>query len=205
MYQLLLYLAVGSAVIRSAWLLVGLVRVIPVHMRARTRRWGLAEVLAFLELPVLLALTCTLVLRPLPSPTGSPTGSTASVFAAAVGAMLALAGLFVSLWAISTTVRRRVILDAGHFVKEEHPLLTRGAYGFVRNPMYLGVILTWFGLATAFQNVPLLLFSAGYVTPVYWFYIRAEERMMSSEFGVQFEEYTRCVGRLFPRWRRGAA
>jgi len=201
MYQLLLYLAVGSAVIRSAWLLVGLVRVIPVHMRARTRRWGLAEVLAFLELPMFLALTCTLLLRPLPS----PTGSVASGFAAAVGTMLALAGLFVSLWAISTTVRRRVILDAGHFVKEEHPLVTRGAYGFVRNPMYLGVIVIWFGLATALQNVLLLLFSAGYVAPVYWFYIRAEERMMLSEFGAQFEEYTRRVGRLFPRWRRRAA
>jgi protein-S-isoprenylcysteine O-methyltransferase Ste14 len=118
---------------------------------------------------------------------------------------LALAGLFISLWAISPTVRRRVILDAGHFVKEEHPLLTRGAYGFVRNPMCLGVILIWFGLAAAFQNALLLFRSVGYVVPVYWFYIRAEERMMSSEFGAQFEEYTRRVGRLLARWRRRAA
>ena len=39
-----------------------------------------------------------------------------------------------------------------------------------------------------------------YVTPVFWFYIRAEERMMSGEFGEQFEEYQRKVGRLLPRW-----
>jgi len=201
MYQLLLSLAIGSAIIRSAWLLIGLVRVVPVHLHARTRRWGLAEVLAFLELPVFLVLTCRLALRPFPS----PSGSFASLLPAAVGATLALAGLFVSLWAISTTARRRVILDAGHFVKEEHPLVTRGAYGFVRNPMYLGVILIWFGLARAFQNALLLLASAASVVPVYCFYIRAEERMMSSEFGAQFEEYTRRVGRLFPRGRRRAA
>jgi protein-S-isoprenylcysteine O-methyltransferase Ste14 len=198
LYKLLLYLAVGSAVIRSAWLVIGLVRVIPVHMRARTRRWGLAEVLALVELPVFLVLTWTLVRRPLPS----PSGSVASVFAAAVGAALALAGLSVSLRAISTTLARRVILDAGHFVKAEHPLVTTGAYGLVRNPMYLGVILLWFGLAVAFQSALLLLASAAYVVPVFWCYIRAEERMMAREFGGRFEEYTQRVDRLLPRLRR---
>jgi protein-S-isoprenylcysteine O-methyltransferase Ste14 len=152
------------------------------------------------ELPVFLALTCLLVLRLVPAP---PPGG-ASFLAAALGAALALAGLSVSLWAIATTVRRRVILDAGHFVKEEHPLVTTGAYGFVRNPMYLGIILIWFGLAVAFQHAFLLLVSAAYVVPVMWFYIRAEERMMSDEFGAQFEEYERRVGRLLPRLRRRA-
>jgi len=181
--------------VRSAWLLIGLVRVIPVHLRARTRKWGLAEVLAFLELPIFLTLTGLLVLRivPIPAPGGG------SYVTAALGAILALAGMSVSLWAIATTVRRRVILDAGHFVKEEHPLVTTGAYGFVRNPMYLGIILIWLGLGAAFQNALLLLVAVAYVVPVMWFYIRAEERMMASEFGAQFEAYERRVGRLFPR------
>jgi protein-S-isoprenylcysteine O-methyltransferase Ste14 len=197
-YELLLWAAIGAAVVRSAWLLIGLVRVIPVHLRARTRRWGGAEVLAFIELPVFLALTCLLLLRRIPAP--APGG--AALWAAACGAALGLSGLAVSLWAIATTVRRRVILDAGHFVKEEHPLLTTGAYGFVRNPMYLGIILIWFGLGVALQSGPLLLVSALYVVPVMWFYIRAEERMLASEFGAPFEEYARRVGRLLPRMRR---
>src|SRR5512141_2432729 len=113
MYELLLDAAIGAAVIRSGWLLIGLVRVIPVHLRARTSRWGLAEILAFVELPVFLALTCLLVLQRVPVP---PRGG-AAVLAAAFGAALGLSGLVVSLWAIATTVRRRVILDAGHFVK----------------------------------------------------------------------------------------
>jgi protein-S-isoprenylcysteine O-methyltransferase Ste14 len=201
MYDLLLSAAVGAAIIRCAWLLIGIVRVIPVHLRARTRRWGLAEVLAFVELPVFLTLTCLLVLRVVPAP--PPSG--VSFVTAALGALLALSGLAVSLWAIATTVRRRVILDAGHFVKEEHPLVTTGAYGFVRNPMYLGIILLWLGIAVAFQNGLLVLACAGYVVPVLWFYIRAEERMMSSEFGAEFEEYECRVGRLLPRLRRRAA
>lgn len=190
-----------AALVRSAWLLVGLVRMVPVHLRARTRRWGLAEVLALLEVPVFLGLTCRLVLRP----PEIPASSVISVVVAAVGSLLALAGLAVSLWAIYTTVRQSVILDAGHFVKEEHPLVTTGAYGFVRNPMYLGIILIWFGIAVAFQNAVLLIAALLYVVPVLWFYIRAEERMMVSEFGGPFSEYQRRVGRLLPKLRASAA
>jgi len=198
--EILLYCVTAAAVVRCSWLLVGLVRVIPVHLRARTRKWGGPEVLAFLELPVFLALTGLLVVRALAPPPEIPT----SLALAAVGTLLAFAGILVSVWAISTTVRRRVILDAGHFVKQKHPLVTSGAYGFVRNPMYLGIILLWFGIAAAFQSKVLFAVAAAYVVPVLWFYIRAEERMMSSEFGVQFEEYTRRVGRLLPRLRRRA-
>lgn len=195
MLKILLYCVTAAAVVRCSWLLVGLVRVIPVHLRARTRRWGVPEVLTFFELPVFLALTALLVVRAVPDPVTSPI----SLISAAVGALLAWAGILVSVWAIVTTVRRRVILDAGHFVKQEHPLITRGAYAFVRNPMYLGIILLWFGIATAFQSRVLLALAAVYVLPVLWFYIRAEERMMLSEFGEKFEQYARRVGRLVPR------
>ncbi len=201
MHDTLLASVTLAALVRSAWLLIGLVRVVPVHFRARTRRWGLAEVLTFAELPLFLGLTCLLVLRP---PEVPATGA-ASLVTAAAGSLLALAGLAVSLWAIYTTVRRGVILDAGHFVKEEHPLVTTGAYGFVRNPMYLGIILIWFGIAVAFQNAAVLAASGLYVAPVLWFYIRAEEEMMAHEFGVEFTEYTRKVGRLLPKLHRRAA
>jgi protein-S-isoprenylcysteine O-methyltransferase Ste14 len=200
MQELLLASIILSAVVRSVWLVVGLVRVIPVHLRARTRRWGWAEVLTFVELPVFLGLTGLLVVRPPPV----PPGGLASLAAAALGACLALAGVGVSIWAIYTTVRRRVILDAGHFVKHEHPLVMNGAYGFVRNPMYLGIILLWLGIAVGFQSPVLLAVSVLYVVPVLWRYIRAEEEMMVREFGDEFAQYARHVGRLLPRWRRSA-
>jgi protein-S-isoprenylcysteine O-methyltransferase Ste14 len=187
----------AAAGIRAAWLLVGLARVVPVHRRARVSRWGLVQVLALLELPLFLALTGALVVQ---APTQTSAGSLA-LPAAALGACLAFAGVAVSLWAIYTTVRRGVILDAGHFVKGEHPLITDGAYGFVRNPMYLGVILLWLGIAVSHRDLLLLLVAAAYVLPVMSLYCRAEERMLASEFGVPFEEYRRSVGSLIPRFR----
>jgi len=201
MLKILLYCVTAAAVVRCSWLLVGLVRVIPVHLRARTRKWGVPEVLTFFELPIFLALTALLVVRALPVPTASPI----SLVFAVVGTLLAWAGVLVSVWAIATTIRRSVILDAGHFVKQEHPLVTGGAYAFVRNPMYLGIILLWFGIAVALQSAVLLAVATAYVVPVLWFYIRAEERMMLGECGAQFEEYARRVGRLVPRLRRRAA
>jgi len=199
MLEILLYCVVAAAVVRCSWLLVGLVRVIPVHLRARTRKWGVPEVLTFLELPAFLSLTVLLVLGVVPHPSATRT----SLVLAAVGALLAVAGVAVSVWAIATTVRRRVILDAGHFVKQEHPLVTDGAYACVRNPMYLGIMLLWFGIATAFQSAALFGLASAYVVPVLWLYIREEERMMLREFGEPFEEYTHRVGRLVPRhWRR---
>jgi len=200
MLEILLDCVVLAAAIRCSWLLVGLARVIPVHLRARTRRWGIPEVLTFLELPVFLSLTVLLVMGVVPH----PPAARMSLVLALAGVLLASAGVAVSIWAIATTVRRRVILDAGHFVKEEHPLVTDGAYACVRNPMYLGIMLLWFGIAVAYQSVVLLGVAVAYVVPALWFYIREEERMMLGEFGAPFEAYTHRVGRLLPRLRRRA-
>jgi len=198
MLEILLHCVSVAAAVRCSWLLVGLVRVIPVHLRARTRKWGVPEVLTFLELPVFLALSVFLVLGLVPR----PSATRISLVLAALGALLAVAGVAVSVWAIATTLRRRVILDAGHFVKRAHPLVTEGAYAGIRNPMYLGIMLLWFGIAMAYQSAVLFALAAVYVVPVLWFYIREEERMMWSEFGQPFEEYARNVGRLIPRLRR---
>jgi len=197
MQDALIGLVVLSAVVRSAWLVVGLARLIPVHRRARTRRWGAVEALTLAEVPIFLALTALLVLR---TPEASASG-VAALAAAAAGALLCLLGVGVSIWAIATTYRLGVILDAGHFVKQEHPLITTGAYGLVRNPMYLGVILLWLGIGLAFGRVALLAVTVLYVLPTYWLYIRAEEAMLADEFGPAYEDYVRKVGRLLPRLR----
>ena len=76
----------AAALVRSAWLLVGLARVIPVHRAARVRRWGPAELLTFLELPAFLALTAWLLFRP-PAAT---LASSLALPAAALGALLAV-------------------------------------------------------------------------------------------------------------------
>jgi protein-S-isoprenylcysteine O-methyltransferase len=198
MYQVLFDIVCYAALARSVWLVIGLTRMIPVHVRARTRKYGLPELLALGELFVFLALAWLLLTRP----PAVPPPSTVSWIAAAVGVASSVAGVLVSVWAIYTTVRLGIILDGGHFVKREHPLITTGAYGFVRNPMYFGILLLWFGIALAYQNPILALATAAFVLPVFLFYIRSEDQMMAREFGDQFEEYRLRVGSLLPRFGR---
>ena len=201
MYEALLDTVRYAALARSTWLLVGLARMIPVHVRARIRRWGAAELLALGELFGFLGLTYLLLAHP----PATPPPSVASWLAASLGATSALAGVGVSVWAILTTYRIGVILDGGHFVKKEHPLVTTGAYGFVRNPMYLGILLLWFGIAAAYQHLGIVLVAVGYVVPVFLLYIRSEDRMMASNFGAPYAEYRRRVGSLLPRRHRDGA
>jgi hypothetical protein len=94
-YQLFLDTVAWMALARCGWLVIGLVRAIPVHRRARTRRWGFAELLALAELPLFFVISGYFYLRP---PVEAPTAI--AWLAASVGCVLASAGVFVSLWSI---------------------------------------------------------------------------------------------------------
>jgi protein-S-isoprenylcysteine O-methyltransferase Ste14 len=77
-------------------------------------------------------------------------------------------------------------------------LVTSGAYGVVRNPIYASV--TWFILPA----VALLTFTWVYFVPSAFLYagvmifISAEEEQMRKAFGKEYEEYLRQVDRLVP-------
>ena len=198
MHQTVLTAVVWLVLIRCVWLFIGLIRLIPVHRRARTKKWGPIELFTFAELPVFFALAFYLYSRAPVSPSpGAP-----AVLGAVAGALLALAGVLISLWAFYTTYRTGIVLDLGHFVKKEHGIVSSGAYRFVRNPLYLGVFLIWLGAAIAFQSFPVLLIAVFYVIPTYLLYIRSEEAMLLQEFGDEYQRYRDRVGRIFPRLNR---
>ena len=198
MYHTALTAVVWLILCRCGWLLIGLIRLIPVHRRARTSKWGAIELFTFVELPLFFALAFYLYSRvPVSS---SP--STLAVLAASVGLLLALAGVLISLWSVYTTYRTGIILDAGHFIKKNHGLVTTGAYGFVRNPMYLGVFLIWLAAGVAFESFVVLLIAALYVIPAYIMYIKSEETMLVQEFGDDYRRYCDRVGRILPRLNR---
>ncbi len=200
MYQTLLSAVVWLALVRCGWLLIGLIRLIPVHRRAKTRKWGPTEFFTTAELPLFFALTLYFFSR-------APASSSPSLLtwlAAIVGVLLALTGVVISLWSVYTTYRAGIILDAGHYIKKEHRLITTGAYGFVRNPMYLGVFLIWLGIATGFKSLTVLLITVFYVIPVYLVYIRSKEPMLLREFGDEYESYRDRVGMILPRLNRSS-
>ena len=77
-------------------------------------------------------------------------------------------------------------------------LVTSGAYGVVRNPIYSSVTLF------ILPAVALLTLTWVYLVPAVFLYsgvlifIRKEEQQLRLAFGKQYEEYTARVDRLIP-------
>jgi len=86
-------------------------------------------------------------------------------------------------------------------VYEGHTLFVRGPFRLVRHPTYSGVLALWLGAALGTLNL-LLLFS----WPLALFgntgQARAEEELLVSRFGVEYENYARTTARFLPRWPR---
>lgn len=82
-------------------------------------------------------------------------------------------------------------------IQAGHQLATTGIYSWVRNPSYLGMIVTVMGWALIFRSGVGLIFGALVLVPVIG-RIRAEEKMLRSEFGEAWDAYARRTWRLVP-------
>ena len=87
----------------------------------------------------------------------------------------------------------------------DHELVTGGAYGFVRHPVYLAALLVWLGLAVGYLSGTAFVVTALYVIPIYLLYIHSEEDMMLETFGDAYREYRHAVPMLVPRPRPATA
>ncbi|MFP4482917.1 MAG: methyltransferase family protein, partial [Thermovirgaceae bacterium] len=110
------------------------------------------------------------------------------------GLIFVTAGQGIRLWAAGT-----ITLYRGEKVKAER-LVTWGPYSLCRNPLYVanGLIgLGWCFLSGNLQTlwVYFLFFAGLYV----FFVIPHEERFLAASFPEDFREYTRRVGRFFPK------
>jgi methyltransferase (TIGR00027 family) len=121
-----------------------------------------------------------------------------------VGAGLVLAGLLL----LVECFVRFVVHGHGTPAPVAPPtrLVVSGLYRYVRNPMYVAVVVVVVGQAAWFGSSALLVYAV-----VLWglFHLRVvvyEEPTLLREFGASFEEYRRGVGRWRPRltpWRSG--
>jgi protein-S-isoprenylcysteine O-methyltransferase Ste14 len=81
-------------------------------------------------------------------------------------------------------------------------LVVRGLYRYVRNPMYLAVTLIVLGEALLLASLNLLLYWAFFFGVVNLFVMGYEEPTLREQFGAEYDEYTRRVGRWIPSfWR----
>src|SRR3954453_3295591 len=112
-----------------------------------------------------------------------------------VGAAIAVAGIAVRLWSVSTLGRhfqRVVSVDA------DQELVVGGPYKWVRHPSYAGVLLAFAGIALAQSNVVSIVAAVTFALIGYVPRIRVEEQAMESRLGDRYRVYAESRARLVP-------
>jgi protein-S-isoprenylcysteine O-methyltransferase Ste14 len=111
-----------------------------------------------------------------------------------VGLAIYAAGGALRLWPVFVLGRRFSGLVA---IQPGHELVTTGIYRVIRNPSYLGMIVTALGWALVFRSGVGLVLGALTLIPVVG-RIQAEEKMLASEFGPAWDAYRSRTWRLLP-------
>ena len=104
-------------------------------------------------------------------------------------------GIFFRYWAIRTLgkfFRTRLV------IQNDHELITKGPYKYLRNPSYTGVLITFIGFGFGVANwLSIVVFIAVGLFTYIW-RIRVEEQMLSKQFGKAYEDYKKRTWALIP-------
>jgi protein-S-isoprenylcysteine O-methyltransferase Ste14 len=111
-----------------------------------------------------------------------------------LGVVLFAAGGAFRMWPVFVLGRRFSGLVA---IQPGHTLVTTGVYGVIRHPSYLGLLVNALGWALAFRSGVGVLLTALMIPPLLA-RIRAEERLLRTQFGAEYEAYCRRTSRLIP-------
>lgn len=119
----------------------------------------------------------------------------ASLGTQVLGIMLCAAGIGIAIWA-----RRTLGTNWSGMVtlKEEHELVRRGPYGYVRHPIYSGVFLAAAGTFLALTPTVPAVICLGLLFVGFRLKSLHEERLLSEIFPDQYPRYRREVRALVP-------
>jgi protein-S-isoprenylcysteine O-methyltransferase Ste14 len=82
-------------------------------------------------------------------------------------------------------------------IQPGHTLATSGVYNVIRHPSYLGLLVNSLGWALAFRSGVGVLLTALLIPPLLA-RIGAEERLLRSQFGAEYDAYRSRTSRLIP-------
>ena len=111
-----------------------------------------------------------------------------------VGVVLFIAGGALRIWPVFVLGYRFSGLVA---IQPGHTLITTGVYRFIRNPSYLGLLINSLGWALAFRSMIGVLLTAITLLPLVA-RIRAEEALLRTQFGDEYDAYCARTWRLVP-------
>jgi protein-S-isoprenylcysteine O-methyltransferase Ste14 len=84
-------------------------------------------------------------------------------------------------------------------LKDDHELIRKGLYRWIRHPIYSGLLLGFLGTAIIRGN-PRSWLGFAIVLATFYFKARREERFLRQEFGAGLEEHIRRTGMFLPKW-----
>jgi len=120
-----------------------------------------------------------------------------NVWSLPLGLLIAVCGELIRIWAVSWagSETRTTGKVGGTY------LVINGPYAHVRNPLYVGNILIYFGLGImSFALFPYLqIIALAFFVFQYSEIIKEEEGFLREKFGNDFDEYYKNVPRIFPR------
>ncbi len=112
----------------------------------------------------------------------------------AIGAVICVFGLFVTLWARWTLAGN---WSSDVTFKHNHELVKTGPYRFVRHPIYTGLLVM--ALGTAISAGRLRCWLGLVVVGIgFWIKLRQEERLMLRHFPDEYPAYRKQVKALVP-------
>ena len=84
-------------------------------------------------------------------------------------------------------------------IPEARRVVSGGPYRFVRNPMYIGALLTLIGAALWLQSPGILVLAAAGLLAAHLLVVLVEEPSLEKRFGESYREYRSNVRRWLPR------
>jgi protein-S-isoprenylcysteine O-methyltransferase Ste14 len=111
-----------------------------------------------------------------------------------VGVFLFAIGGALRLWPVFILGNRFSGLVA---IQPGHKLVTTGIYSAIRHPSYLGLIISSLGWGLAFRSGVGVLLTLLLIVPVVG-RMRAEEQLLRTQFGTEYEAYRARTSRLIP-------
>ena len=115
------------------------------------------------------------------------------------GLAVMLVGAFLLIWC----VRDFYVSGKGTLAPWDPPrkMVTVGLYRFVRNPMYIGVLLLVLGWSLYLSSVMLAAYMLVLAVGFHIRVIRYEEPWMAAQFGEEWETYSVSISRWLPRFK----
>lgn len=115
-----------------------------------------------------------------------------------LGALLLFSGIALVLWGRVTLGRLYGVTSSfGAQLYADHQLVRSGPYGYLRHPMYAGLLLLGLGGLLLYRTWTFVFVTVTFLSLVGR--ARREERVLAAQFGEAWEAYRRQVPAWFPR------